>query len=84
MKVTAVEARQHFGEMLNRVLLGKEEIIIQRAGKKVAKIVPADTFPKAPQDSNKSDIRRSRGLGKELWCQINIQEYLEQERQEWT
>ena len=32
--VSAVEARQKLGEILNRVSLRREEIIIERAGKK--------------------------------------------------
>ena len=32
--VSAVEARQKLGELLNRVSLRREEIIIERAGKK--------------------------------------------------
>ena len=37
--ISAVEARQKFGEMLNRVALLREEIIIERAGKKIARLV---------------------------------------------
>jgi len=35
--VSAVEARQKLGEILNRVALRREEIIIERAGKKIAR-----------------------------------------------
>ena len=38
--ISAVEARQKFGEMLNRVALRREEIIIERDGKKIAHLSP--------------------------------------------
>ena len=40
--ISAVEARQKFGEMLNRVALLREEIIIERAGKKIARLSPIE------------------------------------------
>ena len=40
--VSAVEARQKLGEILNRVSLRGEEIIIERAGKKIARLSPVD------------------------------------------
>lgn len=39
--VSALEARRNFGELLNRALYKGEEILIERKGKVVAKIVPA-------------------------------------------
>jgi prevent-host-death family protein len=36
--VSAVEARQKLGEILNRVALKGEEIIIERAGKRIARL----------------------------------------------
>ena len=40
--VSAVEARQKLGEILNRVALRQEEIIIERAGKKIARLLPIE------------------------------------------
>ena len=37
--ITAMEARKKFGEILNQVSLLNEEIIIERAGKKIARIL---------------------------------------------
>ena len=38
--ISAVEARQKLGELLNRVALRQEEIIIERAGKKLPDCYP--------------------------------------------
>ena len=40
--VTAVKARQNLGELLNLVSIKHEEIIIERAGKKIAKLTAID------------------------------------------
>lgn len=37
--VTAMEARQNFGNLLNQVSLSQEEIVIERAGKPLARLV---------------------------------------------
>ena len=79
--VTAVEARQKFGEMLNRVSLRNEEIVIERSGKPLAKLVP---FNKTDTVAvGKLDLRAARGLGKGLWAGEDIDAWLESERAEW-
>jgi antitoxin (DNA-binding transcriptional repressor) of toxin-antitoxin stability system len=40
--VTAVKARQNLGELLNLVSIKHEEIIIERAGKKIARLTFID------------------------------------------
>ena len=37
--VTAMEARQNFGDLLNQVSLKQEEIVIERSGKPLARLV---------------------------------------------
>lgn len=37
--VTAMEARQNFGSLLNEVALKDEEVVIERAGKPLARMV---------------------------------------------
>jgi antitoxin (DNA-binding transcriptional repressor) of toxin-antitoxin stability system len=80
--VSAVEARQKLGEILNRVALRREEIIIERAGKKIARLSPIDND--VPRSSGKLDFRKAAGLGKEIWKEIDVDSYLRRERQEWT
>jgi prevent-host-death family protein len=76
--VTAVKARQNLGELLNRVAIANEEIIIQRAGKQVAKLVGCEE--KIVVDGGRLDFRTSAGLGQDLWATIDVDEYLQVER----
>lgn len=76
--VTAVHARQNLGDLLNRVAIANEEIIIQRAGKEVAKLVSCEE--KRVASSGRMDFRTSAGLGQDLWATVNVDEYLQAER----
>ncbi len=79
--ISAMEARRKFGEILNRVYLKNEEIIIQRAGKNIAKLSPVNS---KNTSLNKSlDFRNAAGLGQEMWRKIDVNEYLRQERESW-
>jgi antitoxin (DNA-binding transcriptional repressor) of toxin-antitoxin stability system len=79
--VSAVEARQKFGEMLNRVALMREEIIIERSGKKIARLSPVENEDSRPR--GRLDFRKAAGLGKEVWKDLNVDEYLRGERDSW-
>jgi prevent-host-death family protein len=79
--VSAVEARQKLGELLNRVALLGEEIIIERAGKEIARLSPIEN--KTPPSRSKLDFRKAAGLGKEIWKDIDVDAYLRRERDEW-
>lgn len=79
--VSAVEARQKLGEILNRVALRQEEIIIERAGKKIARLSPIES--EAPRPKGKLDFRKAAGLGKEVWQEIDVDDYLRRERDQW-
>ena len=80
--VSAVEARQKLGEILNRVALRHEEIIIERAGKQIARLSPMEN--EAPRPKGKLDFRKAAGLGKEVWKDIDVDQYLRRERDEWV
>jgi antitoxin (DNA-binding transcriptional repressor) of toxin-antitoxin stability system len=80
--VSAVKVRQNLGEILNRVALRGEEIIIERAGKKIARLSPIDHKEFRPQ--GKLDFRKAAGLGKEIWKGIDADEYVRQERETWV
>ena len=83
--VSAVDARRTLGELLNRVMIANDEIVIERAGKKVAKLVRCDTKTDHQQQSEgKLDIRNSAGLGKELWNALDVDDYIRQERDSWN
>lgn len=82
--VTAVEARHKLGHLLNLVSLTHSKVIIERAGKKIAILSEyADSDTTASSSAGKLDIRNIRGLGKEVWGAINVDEYLKQERNSW-
>lgn len=80
--VSAVKVRQKLGEILNRVSLRGEEIIIERAGKKIARLSPIDND--LSRASGKLDFRKAAGLGKEIWREIDVDAYLRREREEWV
>ena len=80
--VSAVEARQKLGEILNRVALRQEEIIIERAGKKIARLSPIEAG--TSRSSGKLDFRKAAGLGKEIWQELDVDAYLRRERDQWT
>jgi len=80
--VSAVEARQKLGEILNRVALKREEIIIERAGKRIARLLPVEN--ELPRSKGKLDFRKAAGLGKEIWKDTDIDAYLRKERGEWA
>ena len=80
--VSAVEARQRLGEILNRVALLREEIIIERAGRKIARLSPVDNEEIRPR--GKLDFRKAAGLGKEIWKDIDVDDYLRRERDSWV
>ncbi len=80
-KVSAVEVRKNLGRFLNIVELKNEEIIIERAGKPVAKLTPCRKTDYA--GSRKEDFRKTRGLGKKVWEKINADGYIKNERAQW-
>ncbi len=79
--VTAMEARRKFGEILNRVHLLGEEIIIERSGKKIAKLCPVADSRNQPK--GKLDFRKAAGLGREAWNGIDAADYVKTERDSW-
>lgn len=57
-----MEARQNFGNLLNQVSLKDEEVIIERAGKPLARLVSVS----APA-SGKLDFRDIGKLPNQIW-----------------
>lgn len=80
--ISAVDARQKLGDLLNRVALLREEIIIERAGKKIARLLPMEN--KASRPTGKLDFRKAAGLGKGIWKNMDVDAYLRRERDEWV
>lgn len=40
--LTTVEARNHFGDVINRAAYGKERVILTRRGQKLAAVIPME------------------------------------------
>ena len=79
--VSAVDARRCMGRLLNIVLLKDEEVIIERAGKPVARLTGCRT--KQARATGKLDFRKARGLGKAMWRAIDVPQYVARERSQW-
>jgi len=79
--VSAMEARKKFGELLNRVSLLREEITIERAGRKIARLLPIEQ--QTQECHGKMDFRKAAGLGKKVWKGIDANAYVRRERGEW-
>ncbi|HCE45367.1 MAG TPA: type II toxin-antitoxin system Phd/YefM family antitoxin [Lentisphaeria bacterium] len=82
--VSALEARRNFGMLLNRVFLNNEEIIIERAGKKIARLMSCSRKEDVNLKKGKLDFRKAKGLGREIWKKIDADEYVRKERSEWN
>ncbi len=81
IKISASEARKNLGKFLDIVSLRSEEIIIERAGKPVAKLVPCGNAPVSK--TRRGDFRETQGSGKEIWKSIDADSYIIKEREEW-
>ena len=83
VRVSAVEARRGLGRLLNVVALTGEDVVIERTGKGIARLTGLDA-PAPARGLGKLDFRKARGLGRELWRGVNVEEYLKKERAEWA
>ena len=61
--VSAMEARKGFGDLLNQVALKGEEIVIERAGKPLAKLSPVK-----PSSLQQLDFRDISRLPADIWA----------------
>ena len=83
--ISAVEARQQLGSLLNLVSLTHETVVIQRAGKNIA--ILSEYQPQRPglePSAGKTDIRALEGLGADVWQGMDVGDYLRKEREQWT
>ena len=60
--VTAMEARQNFGSLLDQVALRDEEIVIERAGKPLARVVSVNA-----STTGRLDFRDTGKLPNSIW-----------------
>ncbi len=60
--VTAMEARQNFGSLLDQVALRDEEVVIERAGKPLARVVSVNS-----STTGRLDFRDIGKLPNAIW-----------------
>ena len=64
-KVTTVDARQQFSDIVNRSAYGKERIILTRRGKDVVAMVPIEDLSLLEDLEDRMDIEAARKALKE-------------------
>ncbi len=74
--VSAVDARRSMGTWINTVVLMHEDVIIERAGKPVARLTSCDRALPVQDGKGLLDLRSARGLGKEVWQNLDVAAYL--------
>jgi len=84
VRVSAVDARRSLGKLLNLVSLANEDVVIERDGKSVARLTSCAPERKTTRGQGKLDFRGSRGMGREMWRKVNVDDYLSREREEWV
>jgi len=81
--ISAVEARTNLGRILNIVSLTHADIIIERAGKQIARLTSVDESASL-RSPGKLDWRKARGLGKSVWRRVHsVEAYIQKERDQW-
>jgi len=81
--IPASEARVHFGEVLRRVYVGKEHIIVEKGGLPVVAIIPFSDFEEWQRlQALQRFERRDRAAGLEAQRQGLTEVQLEQEMEE--
>jgi antitoxin (DNA-binding transcriptional repressor) of toxin-antitoxin stability system len=81
---SAVEMRMNLGRFLNIVLLKGDEVIIERDGKPVARLAPLASTQAKGRKTGRMDLRALRGVGKEAWQGVDVDEYIRGERETWA
>jgi len=81
--VSAVDARRSMGKWINTVVLKSEDVIIERAGKPVARLTTSERKQDAEVGTGRLDLRSARGLGRELWRKVDVAAYVAGERDTW-
>ena len=71
---TAARARQSFSDILNRAAYGKERVVIERRGKRLAAVVPLEDLDLLEELENRVDLddarRRMKEKGSTAWTKV--------------
>ena len=73
-KETAARARQSFSEILNRAAYGKERVVIERHGRRLAAVVPLEDLDLLEELEKRVDLkdvrRRMKEKGSVPWAKV--------------
>jgi prevent-host-death family protein len=73
-KETAARARKSFSDILNRAAYGKERVVIERRGKRLAAVVPLEDLDLLEELEDRVDIedarRRMKEKGSVPWATV--------------
>ncbi|MFH1595044.1 MAG: type II toxin-antitoxin system Phd/YefM family antitoxin [Pseudomonadota bacterium] len=64
-KVSTVEARERFSDIINRAAFGKERVVLTRRGKELAAVVPIEDMRLLEELENYMDVEAARQALKE-------------------
>jgi prevent-host-death family protein len=64
-KVSTVEARERFSDIINRAAFGKERVVLTRRGKELAAVVPIEDMKLLEELENRLDVEAARQALKE-------------------
>ena len=81
--VSAVDARRSMGTWINTVLLKHEDVIIERSGQPVARLTSLHSKETRNSSRGLLDLRSARGLGREVWKNVDVAAYIAEERAQW-
>ena len=76
--ISAVEARKNFSDIVNKVIYGKESVILTRRGEGVAALVSMDELKLLQQIEDYIDIEDAYKALAEPGCNIPAQEFWRQ------
>lgn len=65
-KLSTTEAREKFGDTMNRVAHGKERVVVTRAGKDLVAIVPVEDLEAIEALEEERDLRDARAALREV------------------
>lgn len=64
-KVSTVEARERFSDIINRAAFGKERVVLTRRGKELAAVVPIEDMKLLEELEGRLDVEAARQALKE-------------------
>lgn len=65
-RITTVEARDHFADLINRTAYAKERVVLTRRGDDVAAIVPIEDVQLLEDLENRIDLEEARAAIAEI------------------